>query len=149
MTSIRVSGMVHSPVERVWQVATDIAGAPRTMSAITSVEILTDRPFGPGFTWRETRRMFGQSATEQMWVSACEAPSWYEVRADSRGMHYVSRLQCTAVGDGTRVDYMFSGTPVGLLARVMDKVMAMLPSSVVARSLQQDLADLAAACERS
>src|SRR5699024_3046856 len=55
-------------------VLTDIPGAPRTLSGVISVEILTNKPYEPGLRWRETRKMFGIKATEEMMVAESEPP---------------------------------------------------------------------------
>src|SRR5699024_6372879 len=59
----------------VWDVLTDIPGAPRTLSGVISVEILTNKPYEPGLRWRETRKMFGSKATEEMMVVVAEPPA--------------------------------------------------------------------------
>ena len=146
MATMRVSRVIHAPIERVWQLFTDIPGAASRLSGVKQIDVLNDLPFGPGFRWRETRRMFGQDATEEMWVSIAQDPDFYEVAAASRGMEYLSRYDFTAVPEGTRVDLVFTGKPISTMAKVMDKTMA-ITSGPLRKALSKDLADLAAVCE--
>ena len=54
--------------------------------------------------WRETRTMFGQEATEEMWITEHEKDASYVAEAESRGNHYRSEYRFTTEGEGTRVD---------------------------------------------
>ena len=146
MATMRVSRVLHAPIERVWQVFADIPAAADRLSGVSKIDVLSDLPFGPGFRWRETRRMLGKDATEEMWVSMAQEPDFYEVAAASRGMEYLSRYDFTAVPDGTKVELVFTGTPTSTMAKLMDKTMA-LTSGPLRKALSQDMADLAAVCE--
>ena len=148
MGTIRASRTIAAPVDRVWAVFTDIPAAANNLPAITGIEVLTHEPFGPGYRWRETRRMFGQSATEEMQVSVSEEPDYYEVTADSRGTAYLTRYDFVPAPGGTRVDFTFSGTPHSTLTKVLTTLTFPLMKRMATKQLAQDLADLAAVCER-
>lgn len=132
----------------VWEALTDLAGMERVLSGVSKVEIITEGAFGVGTRWRETRRMFGKEATEEMWVTACEPPDRYVVEAESHGTHYVSEWLLRADGpSATTVRMTFTAVPpggvMGLLARILGGVGARAVSQAVAR----DLDDIAAAVE--
>jgi carbon monoxide dehydrogenase subunit G len=149
MSGVTTRRTVQAPVERVWEVATDIPGSERTLSGIDRVEMLSEGAFGPGTRWRETRTMFGRSATEEMWVTAADPQRSYTVEAESHGAHYVSMFTFTAVSpDRTEVVLSFDARPLGLVTKVLAKVTAPLASRSVTKALQKDLDDLAAAAER-
>jgi uncharacterized membrane protein len=148
-TRVVVERRIVAPVERVWEIITNLEGMPATLSGVDRVEVLTEGPFGVGTRWRETRRMFGKQATEEMYVTACEPPSRYVVEAESQGTHYVSEFALSDGGpDATTVRMTFSATPpggfMGLLARLFGGVAA----KAVAKAVTQDLMDVAAAAER-
>jgi uncharacterized membrane protein len=137
-------------VQRVWDVATDLAGSPEVVRGIDAVEVLTPGPFGVGTRWRETRTMMGRSATEEMTVTAVEPQRSYRVEAASRGAHYVSTFAFTPSADGgTDVTVTFGGRPTSTVARVLGAVTAPLGRRAVTRALEQDLHDIAAAAERA
>ena len=134
----------------MWELATDLEGAPRVLRGIEAVEVLTPGPFGVGTRWRETRRMFGRSATEEMTVTAVEPHRSYTVEASGPGVRYVSGLAFVpSAGGGTDVTATFGGRPTTTVARVLAALTARLGRRAVARALEQDLDDIATAAERS
>jgi uncharacterized membrane protein len=140
---------VEAPVERVWALATDIPGSPQMLSGVERVQMVSAGEFGPGTRWRETRTMFGREATEEMWVTDVAPGRSYTVEADSHGAHYVSTFTFTsATPDRTDVVLTFEGRPHGTLAKVLATVTGPLAQRSVAKALQKDLDDLAAAAER-
>ena len=150
MQDVEVRRHVAAPVQRVWDVATDLAGSPRVVRAIDAVEVLTPGPFGVGTRWRETRTMMGRSATEEMTVTAVEQQRSYRVEAAGRGAQYVSTFAFAASADGgTDLTTTFGGRPTSAVARVLGAVTAPLMRRAVVRALEQDLDDIAAAAERA
>jgi uncharacterized membrane protein len=149
MSAVTTRKTIEAPVERVWELATDIPGSERTFRGIDRVEMLSQGAFGPGTRWRETRTMLGRKATEEMWVTAVDAGRSYTVEAESHGAHYVSTFTFTATSPArTEVVLDFDARPQGMVTKVLAKVTAPLASRSVAKALQADLDDLAAAAER-
>lgn len=150
MQDVEVRRHVAAPVQRVWEVATDLAGAPQVVRGIEAVEVLTPGPFGVGTRWRETRTMMGRSATEEMTVTAVEPQRSYTVEATSSGAHYVSTFEfAPSAESGTDVTATFGGRPTSTVARVLGAITAPLGRRVVTRALAQDLDDIAGAAERA
>jgi carbon monoxide dehydrogenase subunit G len=148
MSGVTTSRTIQAPVERVWELATDIAGSEQTMRGIDRVEMLSEGAFGPGTRWRETRTMFGRAATEEMWVTAVDPRRSYTVEAESHGAHYVSTFTFTATSrEETEVVLSFDARPLGTVTKVLATVTAPLASRSVGRALRRDLDDLAAAAE--
>ncbi|WP_225755411.1 SRPBCC family protein [Actinotalea sp. Marseille-Q4924] len=148
MDHIEVARHVAAPPERVWALATDLAGAPRVLSGVERVEVLTPGPFGVGTRWRETRTMFGREATEEMAVTAVEPQRSYTVEADGSGAHYVSTFTfAPSAGGGTDVVLTFGARPTTRVARVLSALTGPLAQRSVAKALRGDLEDLARAAE--
>ncbi|MGP3925606.1 SRPBCC family protein [Streptomyces sp. 8N616] len=150
-TQVVVERWIGAPVEKVWQALTDLESAPHVLSGVQSVEVLTPGPFGEGTRWRETRKMLGRTATEEMFVTECEKPSHCVVESEAHGAHYVSEFTLAPQTDeegGTTVRMSFSATPPGGFAGVMMKVFGGLGTKAVAKSIEKDLADVAAHVER-
>ncbi|MEV8531722.1 SRPBCC family protein [Streptomyces sp. NPDC051211] len=150
-SEVSVEREIAAPAETVWQALTDLESMPLVLSGVDSVEVLTPGPFGVGTRWRETRRMFGKAATEEMWVTVCDAPARYVVEADNSGMHYVSEFRLIERAPGsTTVRMTFSAQPqpggkLPLLARLLGG----LGAKAVAKAITKDLADVAASVERT
>jgi hypothetical protein len=69
---------INADRARVFEVFCDLENAAANIGAITKLEVLA----GPaqlnlGTRWRETRTMFGQQATEEMWVTGYEQDASY------------------------------------------------------------------------
>lgn len=132
----------------VWEALTDLGGMPQVLSGVTRVEVLTAGAFGVGTRWRETRRMFGKEATEEMWVTASEPPERYVVEAESHGTHYVSEWQLRPDGpSATTVRMTFTGVASGGVTGLLARILGGVGARAVSRAVAKDLADVAAAVE--
>ncbi|MFD7442393.1 SRPBCC family protein [Streptomyces sp. NPDC059909] len=133
---------------RIWEVLTDLQDGERVLSGVTRIEVLTDGGFDVGTRWRETRRMFGREATEELYVTASEPPERYVVEADSQGTHYVSEFVLRPDGpETTTVRMTFSAVPPGGVAGLLAKVLGGIGARAVAKAIERDLADVARAVE--
>ncbi|MEW1904178.1 MULTISPECIES: SRPBCC family protein [unclassified Streptomyces] len=155
-TSVVVERRVAASPGRVWEAITDLPGLPRVLTGVRKVEVLTPGGFAVGTRWRETRRMLGREATEEMTVTACEPPDRYVTVADSHGMHYVSELTLTPDGTGRAPDgtgstvlrMSFSARPAhGRAPGLLGRAFARLGAKAVAKALAKDLSDVANAVE--
>ena len=112
---INVETTIRAPVEAVWHAITDFEGAADRISAIDEIEILEKPDSGlVGLKWKETRTMFGKQATEVMWITGVNEGASYDVRAESNGMVYESRLSVTGQGDQALLRMTFGGEAQGL-----------------------------------
>lgn len=148
-----VSENIHAPIERVFEVATDLANAAETIRGIDSVEILTDGPVGVGTRWRETRTMFGRTATEVMEITAYAPPegkpeAGYVAEATSHGCLYITPVTLIAEGpETTRISVEFQAHPQTLISKIMIKLMGNKLKSMVEEPLADDLRDIKRAAE--
>ncbi len=150
MAPLSVTETIAAPCERVFALATDLAAAPERIAGIESVEMLSDGPFGVGTRWRESRKMMGKLATEEMWITACDPPRSYTAEAESCGCHYVSTLTFEpggeSTGQTTQATFTFEGRPTTLLARLMTPLQGLMVGSL-RKMIAADLADLRRAAE--
>lgn len=149
MKQVELSRQVDAPVERVWTLATDLAGAPGILSGVDRVEVLTPGEFGVGTRWRETRTMLGRQATEEMEVTAVAERRSYTVQAAGSGAQYVSTFTFTPASGGTVVAVTFGATATTRGARLLAALTGPLARRAVERALRADLEDLGRAAERS
>lgn len=141
---------VAAPADVVWGLLTDLDRSPEVMSGIDRVERLDDgEGFDVGTRWRETRTMFGRTATEEMQVTAVEPGRAYTVEADSAGTHYQSVLTVEPTGPAAcRLSMSFDAQPAGAAAKVLAATLGKLFERATRKALQADLDDIAAAAEQ-
>ena len=148
---ITESVTVHAPLHEVFERIRDLDRASDTIGGISCIEVLE----GParmevGTRWRETRRMMGQDATEEMWVVELVEDSHYVVEAQSNGARYTSGYRVapvgTAHGEATRLTMNFSAEPLTRSARVMSVLMRPM-ARMMASQCRTDLLDIKASVE--
>ncbi len=147
MAAITVTTHVSAPLERVFEVYTEIDKAVERIPDIIALEVLSEGPFGQGTRWRETRVMFKKEATEEMWVSSFDPPKSYTVDAESHGMHYSTLFLFTPDGDGTKVSWTFSGTAQTLATKIMSPIFNVLLKGTMTKCMLRDLEALRDVCE--
>ncbi|WP_084124900.1 SRPBCC family protein [Demequina sp. NBRC 110054] len=149
--SVDVSVDIKAPVATVWEILTDLDGAPDVMTGILAIERLGGPDgYEVGTRWRETRKMFGKEATEDMEVASVVAPRETTVVAHSHGADYVSGFTVEELPGGTRLTMRFTGSPsddASGFSRFMAKVTAPLGASATRKAMQTDLDEIKAVAE--
>jgi len=138
---IELETIVAAPPAAVFSTLADVDSWARFMSGVESVEILSPGAIGAGTRFRETRTMFGKTATEEMTVVEIEPPNRLLLAASNHGTQYRVEHKLAAAGAGTRLSLQFSGTPVTLLARIFAPL-GLLFAGSVRKQIEKDLADL-------
>ena len=142
---------VAADPQTVWAVLTDIPSAHRTLSGVLAIEILTPGPYVPGLRWRETRKMFGIKATEEMMVLTSEPPHSTVLVAQNGGTEYKTAFTITPDADGGSTLRMRFGAETAhapAASRVAMAVMGRFAEKATRKTMEQDLADIAAEAER-
>ncbi len=147
MKGIEVSEWIDAPAARVFDLMTDMRAWPSVIRAIERIEVLTEGPMGVGTRFRETRRMFGKDATEEMTVTGWEPGRSYTLGCTSCGVELASMVRVMPEGVGSRLSMRTEGRAVSLGAKLMSGVMSWMMSGVMRRCLAQDLADIKKAAE--
>jgi len=130
---------------------TNLEEFPDAISGIEHVQRLDEGTgFEIGTMWRETRTMFGRTATEDMWVTEFEPGRSYVVEANSHGTEYRTTQSVEPDGDGGSVLSMsFSGNPTGTMAKVVSATIGRFFANATRKAFEQDLTDIASAAEGS
>ena len=143
---ISVSQTVNAQPALAFAIASDVKAWPGIIAGIESTEILTRDPIGPGTRFRETRRMHGKLATEEMVFAEFDPPDRFVLTAYSHGTRYRATHEFKGAGLATEMTLTFSGRPVTRMAHVLSPV-AYLFAPLLRRQLASDLADLKHAIE--
>ncbi len=145
---IKAEVAINGTKEDVWRAITDIEGSVEMISAIESIEVLEKPGSGiVGLKWRETRTMFGQQATEEMWITDAKENEYYQTRAENHGAVYISRIDLEEAGDKTLLTMGFEGEPQGFGAKVMAFLTGFMFKGATEKALKQDLIDIKTAVE--
>lgn len=146
---IDINQKVAAPAPTVWDLITDIEHSHEVISGIRSVERLdSGTTFQVGTKWRETRVMFGKSATEEMTVTAVDPGRSYTTQAQHGGAHYTSVMAVEPDGpDACVLSMHFDAQVSGVLNKTLGAVVGKLMEGTTRKLMQQDLADIAEAAE--
>jgi hypothetical protein len=140
---------VRASPEALWAVITDIEHAAETIRGIEKVELL-ERPSSGlvGLKWRETRTLFGKTATEVMWITDAVENQFYQTRAESHGCIYVCTVGIAQQPDGCRLSMSMDARPQSIVARLLSIPMSLLVKGAVRKAFLDDLNDIKAAVEQ-
>ena len=141
MTTVTVATTVAAPVERVFEVFTDLEYGAERVSNIQEIEVLTTGGFQLGTRWLETREVLTQIGSAEMEVTAYEQNRTYTVTHHKAGARIDAVFTFEPFQNGTRVRIDVSvdshGLPPGLLAPLGWAI-----ASRVRDVISRDLADL-------
>ena len=139
MTTVTVDTEIAAPIERVFEVFTDLEQHSTRAANIHNIEVLTVGPFKLGSRWIETREVLGQENSAEMEVTAFERNRSYTIT------HTVFTFKPADGHTSVRVEFSLEshGLPPGMLAPVRWAI-----ASRVRDVIGQDLADLQEFIER-
>jgi uncharacterized membrane protein len=139
--------IINTPIERVFNVFTDLEKLSERIDGIQSVEVLEKSPqMQVGTKWKETRVMFGKASSETMWVSELNKEKNYVVLAESHGTKYRSEYIFRNTPNGTSVKMTFEGIPVTFISKILGVIFSFMSGSM-AKMLHKDMEDLKKVCE--
>lgn len=141
---VSVNTTINASPQAVWETVTDIEHCTDFIPAITDLKILHKPTDGlAGLKWTETRLMFGKSASETMWITDAEAPSYYCTRAESHGSVYLTRIDLRDTGNGqTELSILFTAQPQSIAIKIISLLMGPFIKGPMAKALQKDLDDI-------
>ena len=109
---IRAMVVIDAPIERVWQVLTDMDSQPRWMHDMKAVRILTPPPVGVGTRAEGDIRIFCIQVLDPITITAFEPPHRFAVRHEGRFKgHGVVEHERGADGSSTIVGWVETIVP--------------------------------------
>ena len=92
---------IDAPRAKVWAAISDVENSPAMISAIIDLTVLEKPEAGlVGLKWTATRKIFGKEADETMWITDVVEEDHYNVRAESHGAIYKTRMAIEDVDGG-------------------------------------------------
>jgi uncharacterized protein YndB with AHSA1/START domain len=139
--------VIDAPAEKVFAILTDVEKLPERIPDIIRVEKLTPGPVAIGTRFKETRKMFGKEATEEMTFTTFEPNQAYTLGAYSCGTRYTVPHRLTTLPDGkTELQLTFETRAESLFAKVMSPMLFFMKGMMV-KKIQADLDAIRKACE--
>jgi hypothetical protein len=133
----------------IWAAITNIEHASNTISGIESIEVLEKPAHGlVGLKWRETRKLFGKSATAEKWITDATENEFYKTKAEDGGFVFLTTKSISESSGAMTLSECHESRPQGLSAKLMSIPMKLLFKGVVRKALLQDLKDIKAAVEQ-
>lgn len=150
MKEISLSITINAKPEEVWKVITDIDGSVENIRGIEKIEIL-EKPENSfvGLKWRETRTMFGQTATEVMWITEAEDNKSYSTRAESHGAVYTTQFILSQSGESCELTMIFTAELVKFMTKIVSALTGWMFSNATKKALMEDLKDIKEAVEKN
>ena len=140
---------INAPNAAVWTIISDIQLASKTISGIEQVEILEQPEHGlVGLKWRETRTLFGKTATEVMWITDATDNESYQTKAESHGCVYITTLSISGNPKGSALTMRHQIKPQVIVAKLLSPLMGCFLKGTIRKVMLQDLNDIKAAAER-
>src|SRR5882672_8936620 len=103
----------------IWAAITNIENASETISGIENIEVLEKPANGlVGLKWRETRSLFGKTATAEKWITDAAENEFYKTRAESDGFVFLSTISISESSGGTTLSSVHDSQPQGTIARL-------------------------------
>jgi polyketide cyclase/dehydrase/lipid transport protein len=140
---IEVQLTIDKPKEAIWARITNFENAAETIESIQKIEIL-ERPANGliGLKWRETRTLFGKTATEVMWITDASENEFYQTRAESHGFVYLNTVNISEQGDASVLSMEHVSKPQSFMAKLMSLPMGLMFKGVFKKAMLQDLKDI-------
>ena len=134
---------IKKPVEEVWKTITDFENCSNYIESIINLKII-EQPNDTliGFTWEETRVMFGKESTEKMWITDYTENESYQTRAESHGSVYVSKLSIEKLGENTKLTMSFDAKAEKILVKIISACMGFMMKGLMKKALLKDLNDI-------
>jgi hypothetical protein len=146
---VEVQVTINGSRAATWAAITNIETASEIISGIENIEVLEKPANGlVGLKWRETRKLFGKSATADKWITDAVENEFYKTRAEDSGFVFLSTISISESGGGVTLASSHDSQPQGIAAKLMSIPMGLFFKGVAKKALQQDLNDYKAAVER-
>ncbi|WP_297696631.1 SRPBCC family protein [uncultured Eudoraea sp.] len=139
---------IKAPKDKVWKVITDIENSVNTISGIEKIEILNKpKDTVVGLKWKETRTIFGKSATETMWITEATENDYYKTRAESNGAIYQTILKLSEKENTTFLTMAFSSEAITVRGKIMAFIFGRMLNKTMKKLIKKDLSDIKTAVE--
>ena len=134
---------IKAKKEKIWKTITDIENSMNIISGIDKIEIIINpKDTLVGLKWKETRTIFGKSATETMWITEAKENNFYKTRAESNGAVYQTVLKLVEKENTTVLSMEFSSEAITFKGKIMAIIFGVMLKNSMNKIIIKDLHDI-------
>ena len=147
---VEVQLAINGSKEGVWAAITDIENLAKTMSGIEKNEVVKKPANGLlGLRWRETRILFGKSATVEKWITEAADNAFYTTRAEDGGFVFLTTMHISENSNGSiTLTSSHDSKPHTFVAKLMSIPMGLFFKGVIKKAVLKDLNEIKSAMEQ-
>ncbi len=135
---------INAPIQKVFRTLATVDEFSKAVPGITKVEFLTDKKYGVGTRFRETRIMQGKEAATELEVAELVEDELVRMVADAGGAIWDTIFRVTQDGDRVEMAMQMDARPHTWLARVVTPMIL----GVVSKAVDRDMDAVKQYCER-
>lgn len=132
----------------VWAATTDIAHFAELLSGVEKIEVVEKPATGLiGLKWKETRKLFGESATVEKWITEAKENEYYTTRAEQDGFVFITTNRVSGSDGAVTLTGIHETIPQGFIPKLKALPMVFF-KGVIRKAILQDLNDIKKVVER-
>lgn len=133
---------INATKAAVWAATTDVAFFAQLLSGVEQIEIV-ERPVTGlvGLKWKETRKLFGESATVEKWITQAKENEYYTTRAEQDGFVFITTNRISGSDGSVVLTGIHETRPQGFAAKLKALPMVFF-KGVIKKAILKDLKDI-------
>jgi hypothetical protein len=139
MAGIEISRIVKAPIDRVFEVFTDLDSDWLRCAAIVKIERVTHGPVGAGTIFKETRQIFGRESTETMEFTEFAPPNRWVIAGQTCGSRFTTSFDLQPESEGTRLIVNTGIKALNPISWFLGLVFGVLFKKSMKRAINKDL----------
>ncbi len=146
---------INATKAAVWAATTNIDRFAEYLSGVERIEVITkpattDKSGQAGLVglrWKETRILFGSSATVEKWITEAKENEYYKTRAEQDGYVFITTNRLSGTDGSVTLTGIHETQPQGFAAKLKALPMVFF-KGVIKKAIMQDLKDIKAMVEQ-
>jgi carbon monoxide dehydrogenase subunit G len=143
--SVQTTRRIHAPVELVFRTLATIGEFSKAVPGIIKIEFLSDKKYGVGTRFRETRVMHGKEASTELEITELEENRHIRLVSNAGGAIWDTIFTVAQSGDSVEMNMKMDARPNQIAA----KIVLPLIMGFVSKAVEQDMDSLKSYCESS
>ena len=136
---------IKAPIGKVFKTLATIDEFSQAVPGIKNVKFLSERRYGVGTRFRETRLMNGKETATELEVTELVENEHVRIVSDAGGTLWDSVFRVKQNGDAVEMNMQMDAIPHNFIAKIMTPMIL----GMVSKFVQQDMDSVKAFCERT